>query len=152
MWKPEILVLVPSNPLFIFFPLSGFSWHNLFLDNSNVMWQNKVSTWTFRGNYPILNSPWTLFFFSDANLSASSPPFSARIRGGKERKSTKSVEFFKKCQWHLLDIWLAVGGGAIEEVKEAIKFFNHLLPHGTSKLTVPTWREKKKEANRAVYS
>ena len=95
MWKPEILVLVPTNPLFIFFPLSGFSWHNLFLDSSNVMWQNKVSTWTFKGNYPILNSPWTLFFFSDANLSASSLPFSARIRGGKERKSTKSVEFFK---------------------------------------------------------
>lgn len=34
-------------------------------------------------------------------------------------------------------------GGGIEEVKEAIKFFNDLLPHGTSKLT---WREKKKEA------
>ena len=44
------------------------------------------------------------------------------------------------------------GGGHIEEVKEAIKFFNDLPPHGTSKLTVPTWGEKKKEANRAVYS
>lgn len=43
-------------------------------------------------------------------------------------------------------------GGGVEEVKEAIKFFNDLPPHGTSKLTVPTWREKKKEANRAVYS
>lgn len=72
----------PPHSLFFFFPFpfSGFSCHNWFLDNSNVTCLKKVSTWSFRENYPILVSPSTLFSCSDANLSAMPPPFSAEIR------------------------------------------------------------------------
>ena len=88
-------------------------------------------------------------------MPTSQPFHCPLVPGSEEEKKEKAQNqlcFFKKCQWHLLDKWVGIGGGHIEEVKEAIKFFNDLPPHGTSKLTVPTWGEKKKEANRAVYS
>lgn len=68
-------------------PFSEFSCHNLFLEDSNVTWQNEVSAWSFRENNLIFNSPWTL---CSPVMPTSQPLRCPLVPGSEEEKKGKA--------------------------------------------------------------
>lgn len=84
-WKPVGLAAISSQSFFP--PFSGFSCHNLFLEDSNVTWQNEVSAWSFRENNLIFNSPWTL---CSPVMPTSQPLRCPLVPGSEEEKKGKA--------------------------------------------------------------